>query len=412
MINTAFGSISRTTSGAPTPFTLPKYVPELDGLRAAAILSVMCIHTASRFQFLHLDGAFAFGWIGVDLFFVLSGFLITGILLDSGASKHYFRNFYARRILRIWPIYFLLIFIAFAVFPLISARQPYLMEHLPHETRSAWVYLAFLQNLIRCGQPNQLVLGVTWSLAIEEQFYLVWPLLVRFASKRTLAGIVIAILAVSPLLRWLVSFHFPPNWIYQNTACRLDGLALGALIAIAVRSGWASRNLLLTWSLVALAFGTLGSFLMVPPGVTDPAPPLAFTSLALTFGGILGITLCLVGRETLLNRVLTFAPLRYVGRISYCLYLVHLPIFEILNSNFVKRKAFFGETTAGDIHVILIGFTFSLLIATLSWYLVESPILRLKRLFVDQSEGRHSSRKVSECLLQPDVASSGGLPPL
>jgi peptidoglycan/LPS O-acetylase OafA/YrhL len=356
--------------------TLPKHIHELDGLRAIAVLSVMCTHTASRFGFLHLDKVFQFGWAGVDLFFVLSGFLITGILLSSRHSSQYFQNFYARRILRIWPLYFLLVFTAFAIFPVIVSRDPYLAHHLPQEPRGAWVYFAFLQNLIRCGQPTHLLLGTTWSLAIEEQFYFAWPLLVRFSSRRALTGIIVTIFAASPLVRWVaMGHHLPPGWIYENTACRLDGLAIGALLAIALYSGSCSRGMLRNCSLAALAIGATGSLLLVPTLVNEYAPP---------FGGIVGFTLSTAGRKTMLNRVLNCSPLQYVGRISYCLYLVHLPVFHILNSRVFASKAFFGDTPSGDLHVVLFGFTGCFLIATLSWYLLESPILKLKRFFVER----------------------------
>jgi len=380
-------------------FTLPKHISELDGLRAIAVLAVMCTHTALRFRVVHLDKVFQYGWTGVDLFFVLSGFLITGILIDSRSSRSYFQNFYARRILRIWPIYFLLVSTAFAIFPLIVSRDPYLLQHLPHESRSAWVYFAFLQNLIHCGQPTQLLLGVTWSLAIEEQFYLAWPLLVRFSSRRALTAIMLTILAVSPPVRWgaMTVFHLPPGWIYDNTITRLDGLAVGALLAIVLHSGRYSREVLRNCSLALLSAGALGAFLLVPPRISDHAAPLAFTSLALACGGAVGFSLSMVGRKTLLNRALNCPPLQYIGRISYCLYLVYLSVFAILNSSVFRRKAFFGETSSGDLHVILVGFAGSILCATLSWYLLEAPILKFKRFFVDREDVKLS--KVSPVIL-------------
>lgn len=158
------------------------HLQELDGLRGFAILLVLCSHLVSlppggRSPFVdRLVGMIlGLGWVGVDLFFVLSGFLITGILVQSRGGPHYFRNFYARRSLRIFPLYYLFLAIATFISPLLLSPESILT--LPKE--HAWVYWLYLSNF--GGKPSE-AFAHTWSLAVEEQFYLVWPAIVFFAK--------------------------------------------------------------------------------------------------------------------------------------------------------------------------------------------------------------------------------------
>ena len=156
------------TSNSKTSFSLPSYIPQFDGLRALSILAVFIAHS----EFLRsLPGAviLEYGRIGVDLFFVLSGFLITGILLDSKGSSHYFRNFYIRRALRIWPLYYLILLI---IYLLTSQFLPQMKDG------NVWLYFTvYIQNLF-LNLKIPYGLEPTWSLAVEEQFYMTWPLLV------------------------------------------------------------------------------------------------------------------------------------------------------------------------------------------------------------------------------------------
>jgi peptidoglycan/LPS O-acetylase OafA/YrhL len=146
-------------------------LPQLDGVRGLAIFLVI-LHNTSTMKLPGLEGLVAYGWMGVDLFFVLSGFLITGILLDARNSLHFYRNFYARRCLRIWPLYYSLLFFMFVAIPLV---HPSLASKILDSSRPCWSYLLFLQNFLT-SSPNLAAgpLGVTWSLAVEELFCLVW----------------------------------------------------------------------------------------------------------------------------------------------------------------------------------------------------------------------------------------------
>src|SRR5580704_14423620 len=199
---------------------LPRYIPELDGVRAIAVLMVMLMHVftpddQSRGALENvaprvLTLLIAHGWLGVDLFFVLSGFLITGILLDTRERPRYFENFYGRRALRILPLYFLYIAVMACCYP---GHRPYFLLSL--------VFLANLAGLVGAGIPHGA--GVFWSLAVEEHFYLIWPWLVRMLNRRALGWTCASIVIAESVLRAVFAAHgmdvYCPSWF------RFDGLA-------------------------------------------------------------------------------------------------------------------------------------------------------------------------------------------
>src|SRR5438094_6643538 len=166
---------------AATGFFVPGYVPQFDGLRGVAVLMVLIGHSGFLERLPHA-GMLEFARFSVDSYFVLSGFLITGILLDSKGSEHYFRNFYARRALRIWPLYYFLLFLVFAVAPLFRPS-------MRATAAGIWPAFAFyVQNIALVRHESYpFAMGATWSLAVEEQFYLTWPLLVFLLRRKTLA---------------------------------------------------------------------------------------------------------------------------------------------------------------------------------------------------------------------------------
>ena len=221
------------------------FIPALDGLRGIAILLVMLHHFTHFEQTTGFDGPvgslLAFCWTGVDLFFVLSGFLITGILLDTRGGERYFTNFYARRILRIFPLYYLVLFLAFVVLPKFPAVYPVLTGVPPAEQVDVpqWPYWLYLTN-VSVAERGWVHgwLDVAWSLAIEEQFYVVWPLLVWLCPPRLVALLCAVILVAEPIARiYAREMDYQVIWIYVLTWYRLDGLAIGALLAVAHRRG-------------------------------------------------------------------------------------------------------------------------------------------------------------------------------
>src|SRR5271154_1735476 len=231
---------------------MKKKIPQLDAVRGIAVLLVL-LHNTDVYPALHLHWISANGWMGVDLFFVLSGLLITGILLDTKESDGYFKNFYARRTLRIWPLYYSLLLFMFVIVPIVRPSE----GHAVFEARSApwWSFPIFLQNFL-IPIPTQATgaLGVTWSLAVEEQFYLFWPLVVRFCNEAQLRKIAIAVICISPVLRFYLVQH-QVN-IYSNTFCRLDGLMAGALLALVIRSANFSTSKFLTQAWITVLVAT------------------------------------------------------------------------------------------------------------------------------------------------------------
>lgn len=300
--------------------------------------------------------------MGVDLFFVLSGFLITGILLDTKESKGYFKNFYARRCLRIWPLYYAAIVFMFALVPLIRPSE----AHLVFEKSSPWwAYPLFLQGfLIKAPTMATGSLGVTWSLAIEEQFYLVWPLVVRFCSLPWLRRIAVGVICLSPLLRVYLSWHHVS--IYSNVFCRLDGLMAGAWLAMLVRSETFSRERFVTVAWISVLV----------------AAPLAFWTsskqqlwIVFSFTSIASasfIYLALFSKQKWLQAILANRFLIYTGTISYSLYLLQKIPFDA------------EQTFRFDAHpavAMVVGIVSSYLLAMLSWNFLEKPFLRLKQHF-------------------------------
>ena len=357
------------------PGRFPQVIPQLDGVRAIAILLVLVCH-AENYNCIDLGGWGKKGWIGVDLFFVLSGFLITGLLAEAKERQHYFRNFYGRRALRILPLYFVTLGAAY-----LAMRAGALPEY---SGRYSWLpYVLLVQNLV-ISAPGFHALGATWSLAIEEQFYLVWPWLVKRLSLDTLRNILLLAIVVSPLLRTLsFTVDWTPYLRYKHTLLRLDGLAMGGWVALWLRSQFFELARLRAASRIALAAGIPLAVWLVPESAFDNTPP-AITMSAVALSGTALLGFALLGNRTgsLLGQVLAWAPLRYVGKISYCLYLVHMPLLDWLTGPSMQAWSVRTFGAAQPITLVLyVTLTFGL--ATLSWYGFERPILRLKRHFAD-----------------------------
>jgi peptidoglycan/LPS O-acetylase OafA/YrhL len=341
-------------------------IPQLDALRGIAILLVIAHNATLHYGTTsYLHPLFDRGWMGVDLFFVLSGFLISGILLDTKETPNYFKNFYARRVLRIWPLYYCLLALMFVVLPRVSAAQGVAIFA---KSSPWWAYPLFMQNfLLPLSTDAAGPLGVTWSLAIEEQFYLVWPIIVRFLSRRQVAILAIAEIAASPVLRYFLASHH--IHIYANFFCRLDGLMLGAFLAALVRSKDFVRERYIGLALAVLAVAAPLAVLMD----LRQAEWIVFTFTSLAAGAIVYLAIFWQQKWfqcTLANRFLLFT-----GTISYGLFLLHKIAFagvDGLHVNSVKHPL----VTLG---VILIG---SYVLAITSWNVLEQPFLRLKRFFV------------------------------
>jgi peptidoglycan/LPS O-acetylase OafA/YrhL len=358
------------------PAWLPAFIPAFDGLRGIAILAVVLYHCQPRLHGTPLEAIIVWGWSGVSLFFVLSGFLITGIILDDGAASGFYANFFARRFLRIWPVYWLLLFLFYFFFPFIFSGYRWML----HDVAAApWLFLLlFIQNLWPIPLPGSI--GPTWSLAIEQQFYLFWTPIARRLPPRGLLLAATVMLATSPLVRLFYGGRLTPT----NTLTHLDGLAVGSLIAIALRVlHWPPA----VWKWIAraaLAVGAAGVVLMLHRGSawTD-------TLLAIGFGGML--LAALLGqsapRPTLYCRAVTLRPLLFVGKISYGLYVTHILVFSMLGGYVDKHLDRFG--IPGNLAIVAIRLIAAIGFAALMWYRFEKPILGLKRYFNFRKSAAH-----------------------
>lgn len=316
------------------PIVRPR-MPELDVIRGIAIVSVVVFHGFGDALFLPaarpawqqaVIAVVAQGWAGVNLFFVLSGFLITGILLDSAHQAGYYARFYTRRALRILPAYYLALILVLSWNYFWGAPA-----------RTVWEFgalsVVYLSNVsVMFGVA--FLYPVLWSLSVEEHFYLLWPALVRNVSRRGMAIVAALICAIEPLLRWYDLGHGGNNWwagshhagSYVYTWMMADGLALGALLALFGRSRWGSRRNLIRVGAVAFALAVAAT---AASGVVSR--PLSFClrgtvvnyfSLALIAGALwLG-----TGAH---SRWVHVPLLAFFGYISYGLYLMHAIVFSL-----------------------------------------------------------------------------------
>jgi peptidoglycan/LPS O-acetylase OafA/YrhL len=304
------------------PIVRPR-MPELDSVRGVAILLVVFCHgyfwscgvtglgTLAK-AFVEITRA---GWLGVNLFFVLSGFLITGILLDSRLDEDYFRRFYARRALRILPAYYGLLLVL-----LVAGLKPRSFLVL------SFFYLSNVTPLFGVVQAY----APLWSLAVEEHFYLLWPMIVRRFSTRRVEHIAIAVVCIVPALRFV---SYSVGWragLSEYTWLVADGLAMGAWLAVLVRKPWLTRERLARISTGALAAAVIASIAFAKFGILTRRRPLGATFQEscgdLAFLGLVGLVLVAgTGRwKTLVRQPF----LAFYGEISYGLYLIHVLIFD------------------------------------------------------------------------------------
>jgi peptidoglycan/LPS O-acetylase OafA/YrhL len=353
---------------------IPKYIPQFDGLRGIAILIVLLSHL-SYLKSLGFTRFFEYGRTGVDLFFVLSGFLITGILLDTKELPGYFKNFYARRALRIWPLYYGILFLFFVLFPLLFP------QHSFSTNRNTWpYYVTYTQNLFFHFERS-IPLGPTWSLAVEEQYYMIWAPVVFLCGRKSLRNILLGMIVFSLCFRVLSFFRGAPNdFVHNFTLCRLEPLAAGGLAALWLRSEKCTPVKWARGGLIALTVGFAGVLLaLVDWGVNGPIYSYPF--LAAAFAGIMALSLTANPSTNFLGRALTQRWLVYTGRISYGVYLIHVPIF--MGADIAARRIWGTEKYSGIQQALMICAAFAgvYAVASISWFCFERPILRLKEYF-------------------------------
>jgi peptidoglycan/LPS O-acetylase OafA/YrhL len=370
------------------------YRPALDGVRGISILAVMWLHGSQLW-------VGRGGFLGVDIFFVLSGFLITTLLIqewEQNASIS-FRTFYIRRGLRLMPPLFVLIAVCLVVAAIYPAPDGFVAK-----SKLILVALFYLTNWL----PVYPVLGHTWSLGIEEQFYIVWPFLLFLLLRSRLNRHAVVLIMLGGVA--VIAGHRAVLWyhgangmrLYIGLDTRADSLLIGGIIGALISWDLIPRE---RWLLRALrVFTVLSIFAIAYLMIT-----LSFLSWFLFVGGhtlfavmVAGVIINLFYAPlNLITNVLEFSALRWFGRLSYGLYLWHLPVYlayDFLFPTFPVRSYKLSIFVPFGIK-----FTLAVLVATVSFYVIERPALRLKKRFRAQS-----SRNESAEVVRLAIATEGG----
>jgi peptidoglycan/LPS O-acetylase OafA/YrhL len=374
-----------------TPANRPERVRALDGLRGVAILLVLLVHTCSEVPTAPgasvldlLRRACSLGYAGVDLFFVLSGYLIGGILLDHRASPRLLPAFYARRFFRIVPLYGLLLASYFAARAIPSLGQvnygTYFWSTVP-----TWSFFVFGQNIAMAWQRDisPYWLGVTWSLAVEEQFYLLMPLVVHQFAPRHLARVCLAALVFAPALRF-IALQYAHNGLAAGCLLPMhpDGLLAGVWCACLVRDPAAvaalrRRGGALPAVIVALGAAFIGASFLNLPADSTPIATIGYALFAVLFAAML--LQVVLHSDGWAARLMSGRTLAVVGVTSYFTYLFHCPIWYTLHWVFFRRPPLHTDWRAGAVTVLAVGATLGA--AWLSWRWFEGPLLRWARRF-------------------------------
>ncbi|MBP0019355.1 MAG: acyltransferase [Cyanobacteria bacterium SBLK] len=370
------------------------YIPILEGYRGIACLLVFFVHiyfsqseqNLSFFAVIY-NKILSIGWCGVDAFFVLSGFLITGILLDNKEESHYFKHFYIRRVLRIFPLYYVTLSIfLFLLRPALNQDEGYL--YFVSIQNWYWLYLQNWEIALH-GREILHFLSHFWSLAVEEQFYLFWPFIVYFIPRHFFGGTIAFLITFSILIRNILLLSHLPNQsliiLYSNTLCRMDSLAVGAAIAFLVRSPYGLPLLIRYSRLLFLLSSCSLTAIFIIRGKFDRLDPLiqsfGYSLLAIFFGSLLIFSLYL-SEDCLFVRVLSWSPFRQLGRISYSFYIYHVPILALFRNSLTRYAMDLTRSYwVGEFLVVLFFGIVTFAVASLSWHILEKPILKLKKYF-------------------------------
>jgi len=368
---------------------------ELDGLRGSALVMILVFHAVSQEGAYSPDSFLAFlqrsaslFWTALDLFFVLSGFLIGGILMDQRGSPRYFKTFYVRRFTRIVPVYFAWVL----AYVLLIAIAGHLVVKLsnsgvrPPLDFPIWSHFLFLQNsfAFRFDGIAGAWFGHLWSLAVEEQFYLLAPLLVRFIPSRRLKWLMgaVVLLAIAARIYYRTTTAMSPTDITTRTVCRMDALAIGMLAAMVYRSesasSWLQQNLIWLRSLLAIALVGVGLLFRFSYGsLTIGMQTIGFTWMAFFYALIL--LLAVQNRSGILAAFLRNRFLLELGSVSYCIYLIHLVLIVSLHAVILHHPP--RISTIPGAAVTLLAVCLAYAIAKLSWTFFEGPLQRYGHTF-------------------------------
>lgn len=377
---TAIDDVGERAAAVPRPH---QHMPSLDGLRGVAIILVVVYHfLASVHAEFTINQTVArwseLGWSGVDLFFVLSGFLITGILYDAKNTPRFFRNFYARRALRIFPLYYTALAIVIAMTPLLAHMK------LLGTANPGWISIYATNFVISAkGVGSFGIMDHFWSLAVEEHFYFVWPAIVFFLSRGRLMVVAACACVIAPCLRYAAWNGGPelPVGAYMLTPMRMDSLAAGAFIALLVRGPKGMGGLVKPAMIVAGTALTLFLAMVLMRHTKSSMDPwIGIFGLSFLWM-FYGATLILALNWTPLKALMSLPVLRWFGKYSYGMYVWHPIIFMMVFHNDVARAIRHGS---GPLQMLATGaFALGLMFAiTLaSWHLWEKQFLKLKGRF-------------------------------
>lgn len=393
--------MSQTAQLSPPPLSpdLPCDRPQtervsvLDGLRGYAVLLVMANHFfgATYADDGPLKWPFRFfqsGWMGVDLFFVLSGFLITGILWDTRTRPHYFRNFYARRTLRIFPLYYGTLLLVLLILPRFSQT---IAQSLPQETWWLWTYtvnygLAYT-NGWQIFNTKYLMLAHFWSLAVEEHFYLLWPTAVRFLRWPLLltTSLCLIVLAILARVAFFLIQPTDPLPAYLLTPCRMDSLILGAGIALVAKRYGIARLLIPALLVAPLTLGILGYWFIRfgrLEATGNQTSIFSYTLLALGFASLLVLVLNYKAAP-LIRWLFASKPILFYGKYSYALYVLHALMIPLFWQGPIATaiRRFIPNYTCAELACALVWLLLASLAAYASWHLYEKHFLKLKDRF-------------------------------
>lgn len=367
-------------------------IKELDSLRGIAIILVIAFHTFKRadyftkHQVLHFITSLSYiGWIGVDIFFCLSGFLITSILLKTKNDRHYFKNFYARRILRIFPLYYIFIIVVLVFLPVLA--PDYISQ-----MRSALPFLlTYSQNWMSIFGVASLpvYLSATWSLAIEEQFYLLWPSIIYYGRKEFLLKICAGIILVSLASRILSVVYMDnaqqvASFFYYNTFARFEELVFGSMLAIALtRSGWVDRISSFALPVFLISFSTFIILcISLFPGLIPYYSNLPLTLWSYTLISLFSTSLIAIlvtyPENSLIRKVFQNRLLVFFGNYSYAMYLLHMPVVVLLLDLLYDTRL---KGWKMYIAYIFLTYAITALSSVITWHLLEKHMLNLKKYF-------------------------------
>jgi peptidoglycan/LPS O-acetylase OafA/YrhL/glycosyltransferase involved in cell wall biosynthesis len=404
------------TAAEATPCSERRHLPALDGLRGIAILLVMVYHfsggtdQAARGLDMWFSRVCGVGWAGVDLFFVLSGFLITGILIEARGGEGGLKRFFVRRSLRIFPLYYAVLIALFVGLPLLGAGTSTGLDMVSPHQGWLWTYSGNIAKFFDPSIAFQAGLIQTkhfWSLAVEEQFYLLWPFCVMWLSGKALGRVCVGVACASLALRTGLQFVVG-DAVYTFTPCRLEGLMVGAYVAIAWRDAASVVHHRVLVRNVAVGCASVLGVTWLAVGLDNAHWTMltyGFTVVAVLSGALLVMVLKTAKTSTL-HRVLCAEPLRFVGRLAYGLYVFHyllMPLFQSYFSPEVLVREVFGHYWPSRFASMGLSIAASIAVAWVSWHVLEKHFLALKDRFGDDRARRAEQPRLAKIV----VASSG-----